>query len=225
MAEPVPSPVASPPSPAVPAPVFDAVKFGEELLAKVPAILAAALIKRDADAKITSDAAAAAAAAEKARASEGALEAVKRLETELKVRDAALESERSANAVRTAVSKISFVDAEDAVKELAPKATKKDGQYVVPTTRLVQGVQIADLVTLDQAAADLAKAKPHWVKANPQSGSGASGGTDAPISLDKLTYKDLLADPAKMRQAKQKKPELVTQLRAENDAQRLAKRS
>lgn len=119
------------------------------------------------------------------------------LASEVQKRDAALAAERQLNAIRGAAQKVNWFDVEDAVRELSGQVNQKDGQYVVSVTETVAGTNIKKDISIDEAVTRLSKAKPHWVKADLKSGTGAAGNAGAsarggahPFSA--LTYQQII---------------------------------
>ena len=113
-----------------------------------------------------------------------ALEAVKRLETEL-------QNERNRNAVIAAVGKKTWFDSEIAVNDILTKAKVVDGKLVVPSTRDVGGVQLPVNLSLDEAVEAFATSKPFLIKQDVKQGLGAGGNSTQSVSAD-AKYEDLM---------------------------------
>jgi len=121
----------------------------------------------------------------------------------VKDRDEKLAQERRLSALRAAVGKVDWFDAEDAVRELAAQVREKEGCYVVAGRENVAGIEVEKSFSLEEAVAALARRKAHWVRAKPAGGSGASGATGSQLleGARAVTRKDLRAgrvDPAEI---------------------------
>lgn len=134
------------------------------------------------------------------------------LSGELKKRDEIIATEKRANAVRAAVSGITWFNPEDAVREILPNVTEKDGRLLVPGVEKLADQEISREFPLDEAVRNLAKKKPYLVRASIQTGSGATGGL--PGSAGSSGLKDQIT---KWSQVKDD-PVLLARLQAENPA-------
>ncbi|MGD0089927.1 MAG: hypothetical protein ABSE73_08410 [Planctomycetota bacterium] len=125
------------------------------------------------------------------------------LSATVKDREEKLAAERRLSALRAAVAKVDWFDAEDAVRELAGQVREQDGRCSVAAREIVAGVEVERRLSLEEAVSDLARRKAHWVRARPSGGSGATGGTSfQPAgSAREVSRKDLRegrVDPAEI---------------------------
>ncbi len=127
---------------------------------------------------------------------------------------AQLEAANNRNALQSAVSKVTFYDPEDAVRELLPKVkVKEDGKQYVSGKKVLGGVEVDEEFDLDSAVAQFAKSKPYLVKTVVTGGNGARSGAGG-VSDAPRDYKTLYDNPTLMKEWLVKDPALVASLRA-----------
>jgi len=125
------------------------------------------------------------------------------LSATIKDREEKLAAERRLSALRAAVGKVEWFDAEDAVRELAGQVREQDGCCFVAARHTAGGIEAERRLSLEEAVTDLARRKAHWVRARPSGGSGATGGTNSHYAgaAREVTRKDLRdgrVDPAEL---------------------------
>lgn len=108
-------------------------------------------------------------------------------------RDAQLAQERARSALATAVAGVPFFDPQDAIRELLPKVQIKEGKHVFPGTQIVLGKELPADLSLEDAAKQLGRQKPHWVKSDVKGGTGAGGSTTS--NTGAVASHDFTQDP------------------------------
>ena len=173
--------------------------IAEQLKTTTPASTAAPIIKADATPKTVE-------------------EANKIWEAKFESLTTQLETEKASAALATAISKKTWHDPEDAIRELKPLLKKTATGWVVPTTVDANGVQVTKELSLDEAVTALESRKPYLVKVTVQGGIQAGGQAPAAAltaSTLPKTYAEMMANPKTMLEVKRSHPDLYQKLVSE----------
>lgn len=130
-----------------------------------------------------------------------------------------LETQANEQATRAALGKHKWVDIAEPLGALLPQVKKAaNGAFVVPTVKPIQGTNLTETVDvpLEQAVADLAGKKKHWLEfTQAGSGTGASGSDGGQRDFsNKPTYEQLMQDPRLLVDWSKHDPNYVEQVSA-----------